>query len=275
MKWKWCFRPWFCIVRLYWANEWDYVMNFAPGAGSIAIIIKTCWPAVQRAATVLWMPPHVGHGVVSLTLQTKCFATACNNERLQFASHVFNISHKTYCVETNGEAFLPFLYQLITTYHLITIHGHKQAKPGFPSSRTSAVCPSLRCEEKRNKQQSANYYTFNMWWRGNWCVVLTDKQIIHLHHDGLSTHICLCLLLLLQCFPGTQRPLCMFMLDHLVALYWSCVSANFCFLSLLYVIVQILQWLFFCILRCSFLSWFWTYEPCQRYILPSIHFSLF
>ena len=38
---KWCFRPQFCTVWLYWAgqnwaNEMNFGMQHAPGAGSIA-----------------------------------------------------------------------------------------------------------------------------------------------------------------------------------------------------------------------------------------------
>ena len=55
VKMKWndlCFRPWFCIVRLYWAgatwaNEMNFVMNHVPGAGSIT------QPAVDQQSSVL------------------------------------------------------------------------------------------------------------------------------------------------------------------------------------------------------------------------------
>ena len=41
LKWNgWCFGPWFCTVRIYWArdnmvNEMNFVMNHALGAGLI------------------------------------------------------------------------------------------------------------------------------------------------------------------------------------------------------------------------------------------------
>ena len=47
----WCFRPRFCAVRLYWAV--DYI-----GYYGILLWINhsSCWPAVQHAITVLWLP---------------------------------------------------------------------------------------------------------------------------------------------------------------------------------------------------------------------------
>ena len=32
----WCFKPRFCTVRLHWAHAMNFVMNHAPGAGSMA-----------------------------------------------------------------------------------------------------------------------------------------------------------------------------------------------------------------------------------------------
>ena len=45
-----------------WANEMNFVLNHAPGAGSIV----TCRPAVQHTTTELRMPPYNLRGYITL-----------------------------------------------------------------------------------------------------------------------------------------------------------------------------------------------------------------
>ena len=51
MKWNdWCFRPWFCTARLYWAaailGEWDeFCYEYCPWC---RIDRSICWPVVQH-----------------------------------------------------------------------------------------------------------------------------------------------------------------------------------------------------------------------------------
>ena len=51
----WCCRPRFCTVRLYWArdNEMNFVVNHAPGAGSIARLVGQQSSALPL---YLWCP---------------------------------------------------------------------------------------------------------------------------------------------------------------------------------------------------------------------------
>ena len=58
MRNDWCFRPWFCTVRLYWARdnlgEWDeFCYESCP---CYRIHCSTCWPAVQCATTLPQTP---------------------------------------------------------------------------------------------------------------------------------------------------------------------------------------------------------------------------
>ena len=60
MKWNdWCFRPWFCSVRLCWArdnlDEWDEF--WYESCNWRRIDRSTYWPVVQRATTVPRTPP--------------------------------------------------------------------------------------------------------------------------------------------------------------------------------------------------------------------------
>ena len=80
MPWKhnyWCFRPRFYTVRLNckatkgykritWATEMKFVMNHAPGAGSIA-------QPVNLQSSALWMPPCAlnAHGYWDITWHSK------------------------------------------------------------------------------------------------------------------------------------------------------------------------------------------------------------
>ena len=56
-KWnEWCFRPWFCTVRLRDnLGEWDEFCY--ESCLWCRIDRSTCWPVVQCATIVPWMPP--------------------------------------------------------------------------------------------------------------------------------------------------------------------------------------------------------------------------